>query len=102
MKIVQELIEQICKKTVEYWDKYGNRPNIIVMNRSEQVLLSMHYLNMIGTDMKSIYGMRIIIDNDILDIKDIKVYYSEELEKIKRENEHNIKFYRGEKYESNK
>lgn len=52
--------------------------------------------------MKSIYGMRIIIDNDILDIKDIKIYCLEELEKIKRENEHNIKFYRGKRYESNK
>lgn len=79
--VINHIIEIIQEKRKEYIKQNGVMPNMIVMDSANQVLLNMHFINKIGTDMNTIYGMKILIDNSIYNAHDIKVYYWSELER---------------------
>lgn len=80
-EIIGNLIRTIQEKRTEFIKQNGIFPNMIVMDRANQVLLAMHFMNKIGTDMHTIYNMKILVDNSIIRPEDIKMYYWSELER---------------------
>lgn len=80
-EIIGNLIRTIQDKRKDFIEKNHILPNMIVMDRANQVLLNMHFINKIGTDMDTIYGMKVLVDNSIIKPEDIKMYYWTELER---------------------
>lgn len=80
-EIIGNLIRTIQDKRKDFIEKNHILPNMIVMDRANQVLLNMHFINKIGTDMDTIYGMKVLVDNSIIKLEDIKMYYWTELER---------------------
>jgi hypothetical protein len=80
-EIIDNLIRIIQDKRKDFIKKNHIIPNMIVMDRANQVLLNMHFINKIGTDMDTIYGMKVLVDNSIIKPEDIKMYYWTELER---------------------
>lgn len=80
-EIIGNLIRTIQNKREKFIKENGYFPNMIVMDRANQVLLNMHFMNKIGTDMDTIYEMKVLVDNSIIKPEDIKMYYWSELER---------------------
>lgn len=77
-EIIGNLIRTIQDKRTDFIKQNGILPNMIVMDRTNQVLLAMHFMD---TDMHTIYNMKILVDNSITRAEDIKLYYWSELER---------------------
>lgn len=80
-EIIGNLIRTIQNKREKFIKENGYFPNMIVMDRANQVLLNMHFMNKIGTEMNTIFNMKILVDNSITRAEDIKLYYWSELER---------------------
>lgn len=80
-EIISNLIRNIQDKRKEFIEQNGRLPNMIVMDRANQVLLNMHFINKIGTEMNTVYNMKILVDNSIMRPEDIKLYYWSEFER---------------------
>lgn len=80
-EIIDNLIKTIQDKRSNFFNQNGVLPNMIIMDRANQVLLCMHFINKIGTDMDTIFNMKILIDNSITRPEDIKLYYWSALER---------------------
>ena len=80
-EIIKNLIRTIQDKRKNFIEQNGVFPNMIIMDRANQVLLNMHFINKIGTNMDTIYNMKILIDNSITRPEDIKLYYWSALER---------------------
>lgn len=80
-KIIENLIRTIQDKREKFIKANGYFPNMIVMDRANQVLLNMYFINKVGTEMNTIYNMKILVDNSIIRPEDIKLYYWTELER---------------------
>ena len=80
-EIINNLIRIIQGKREEFIKQNGILPNMIVMNRESQVLLNIHFINKIGTEMNTVYNMKILVDNSIIKPENIKLYYWTELKR---------------------
>lgn len=80
-EIIGNLIRTIQDKRTEFIKQNGILPNMIVMDRANQVLLNIHFINKVGTEMNIVYNMKILVDNTITRTEDIKLYYWSELER---------------------
>lgn len=80
-EIIDNLIRTIQDKRTKFIKQNGILPNMIVMDRANQVFLNMHFINKIGTEMNTIYNMKILVDDSIIRPEDIKLYYWSELER---------------------
>ena len=80
-EIISNLIRTIQDKRTKFIKQNGILPNMIVMDRANQVLLNMYFINKVGTEMNTVYNMKILVDNSIIRPEDIKLYYWSELER---------------------
>lgn len=79
---IQQLIRVITDKRIEYISKYGEFPNSIQLNKQMLMELKLFYLSLINIDIddiKTIYGMKIQLTDNIESINDIYVWYEKEL-----------------------
>lgn len=77
-EIIGNLIRTIQDKRTDFIKQNGILPNMIIMDRANQVLLAMHFMN---NDIHTVYNMKVLVDNSIKRTEDIKLYYWSELER---------------------
>ena len=68
--IYNSLVEIITYKRKLFYEKYNEYPNVIVINGKQAAIFASIWLT---SDISKIFGMKVIIDNDIKNSYDIKV-----------------------------
>ena len=82
-KFMNDFINEVNKKVTEYWDKYGDKPNHIMLSKALLIRWKLNVLSVMGMpleDINTIYGMKVRLTNKVEKIKDIQVWYEEMLE----------------------
>lgn len=83
-KFMNDFINEVNKKETEYWDKYGDKPNQIMLSKALLMRWKLNVLSVMGMpleDINTIYGMKVRLTNKVEKIKDIQVWYEEMLER---------------------
>lgn len=79
-KFINDFINEVNKKETEYWDKYGDKPNNIMLSKKILIRWKLNFLSLMEIpveDIQTIYGMKIHLTNKVEKIKDIQVWYEE-------------------------
>ena len=77
---IHNIIDTIREKRLKYWDKHYRFPDAIVLNNEILMNLKIYYLYLLGEkEIKTIFGMKLLIDNEIKTINDIEVFNIEEM-----------------------
>lgn len=83
-KFINDFINEINNKEREYWNKYGDKPNNIMLSKALLLRWKLNFLSVMEIpleDIHTIYGMKIHLTNKVGKIKDIQVWYEEMLER---------------------
>lgn len=79
-KFINDFINEVNKKEIEYWNKYGDKPNNIMLSKELLLRWKLNFLSIMEIpikDIHTIYGMKIHLTNKVEKIKDIQVWYEE-------------------------
>lgn len=77
---IQDIIQIINEKRRNYITKYGEFPNTMKISPAILMYIKMQYLYIINEpleNIKTMFGMNIILDSHIDEPEEIKIYYKE-------------------------